>query len=106
MPRRDTIAWPRVKPGQRCARVTRGPSHLAGHWHFRLRRYVKRMKIALTFVIVAAMLAVVGVLLAGLLGMARGDHSPSKSNKLMQWRIGLQGLALALIAALMWIWRA
>lgn len=64
------------------------------------------MKIALTVVILAAMLAVVGVLIAGLLGMARGDQSPSRANKLMQWRIGLQGLALVLIALLMWIWRA
>ncbi len=64
------------------------------------------MKIALTILIVAAMLAVVGVLVAGLLGMARGDQAPSRSNKLMQWRIGLQGLALVMIALLMWIWRA
>ncbi|MBR0655425.1 twin transmembrane helix small protein [Plastoroseomonas arctica] len=64
------------------------------------------MKIALTIIILAAMLATVGVLLAGLLGMARGDQSPHRSNKLMQWRIGLQGLALVLIALLMWIWRS
>ena len=76
------------------------------HWHFWPRRYVSSMKIALTIVILVAMLAVVGVLVAGLLGMARGDQAPSRSNKLMQWRIGLQGLALVLIALLMWIWRA
>jgi len=64
------------------------------------------MKIALTVLIVVAMLATAGVLLAGLLGMARGDQSPTRANKLMQWRIGLQGLALVLIALLMWIWRA
>lgn len=102
----------RVAPGQGLwclasgiARETTGATP-DRHWHFRPRRYVRNMKIALTIVILAAMLAVVGVLLAGLLGMARGDQSPSRSNKLMQWRIGLQGLALVLIALLMWIWRA
>lgn len=69
-------------------------------------RYVSAMKIALTIIILAAMLATVGVLVAGLFGMARGSHSPSVSNKLMQWRIGLQAMALVMIALLMWIWRS
>jgi len=42
-----------------------------------------------------AMVAVVGVLLTGLFSMARGGSFNAKyGNKLMQWRIWLQGIAI------------
>ncbi len=48
---------------------------------------------------VLAMLAVLGVLGAGLVTMARGkDVTGKTSNKLMWWRIYLQAGALALFA--------
>jgi len=47
-----------------------------------------------------AMLAVLGTLLMGVISMARGGN-PRRSNKLMQWRVILQGLALLLFALFM-----
>jgi hypothetical protein len=46
------------------------------------------------------MLAVVGVLGAGMVGVVR-DGDPARSNRLMRWRVILQGLALAIFALLM-----
>ena len=47
-----------------------------------------------------ALLSVLGVLAAGMIGIARGGD-PRRSNKLMQWRVMLQGAALILIVLLM-----
>ena len=47
------------------------------------------------------MLATVGVLLAGILGMAGGSGDSGRSQKLMRWRIVLQFAALALFAILL-----
>ena len=58
----------------------------------------------LTVLVVLAMLSVVGVLAAGLIGLARGGDgiaNRERSNKLMQWRVGLQGAALVLFALLL-----
>lgn len=46
------------------------------------------------------LLSVLGVLAAGMIGIARGGD-PRRSNKLMQWRVMLQGAALILIVLLM-----
>ncbi|QUJ75730.1 twin transmembrane helix small protein [Sulfitobacter albidus] len=49
--------------------------------------------------IVIAVLAVVVVLMMGLGGFAKGGKfNAQNSNKLMRWRIGLQFLAVVLIA--------
>ena len=45
--------------------------------------------------LVVAMLAVAGVLLLGLINMARGG-SPETSQKLMRWRVWLQFIAVAI----------
>ena len=58
----------------------------------------------LTILVGLAMLGTVGVLLAGLLGMARGD--PARSNRLMRWRVILQGVALLLFALLLSLLRS
>ena len=58
----------------------------------------------LTVLVVLAMLSVLGVLAAGLIGLARsgdGAAGRTRSNKLMQWRVGLQGAALVLFALLL-----
>jgi hypothetical protein len=44
-----------------------------------------------------AMLGVLGVLAAGLIGVARGGGDPERSNRLMRWRVMLQGVAILLI---------
>ena len=63
------------------------------------------MDIVFVILIGLAMLATLGVLFMGVFGMARrggsgGDHG-ARSNKLMQWRVILQGLALLLFALFM-----
>jgi phosphatidylglycerophosphate synthase len=46
------------------------------------------------------MLATVGVLFAGLIGVARGGGDPVRSNQLMRWRVILQAAALLLFILL------
>jgi len=59
------------------------------------------MKTMLPFLIAGTVGAVLLALLLGLGNMLRSDHSPRTSNKLMQWRVGLQLGAILLIVALM-----
>ncbi len=48
------------------------------------------------------MLAVLGVLGIGVVGMIRaGGENPRRSNKLMQWRVGLQAVAVLLLLLLL-----
>lgn len=59
-----------------------------------------------TFLMIAtglAMLATLGVMFAGLLGMARSQQGTggARSNRLMRWRIGLQLLAVSLFLLLL-----
>lgn len=58
------------------------------------------MKTLLMILVVLTMFATLGVLFAGLVGMARGGD-PMRSNVFMRWRVLLQGAALALVALLM-----
>lgn len=53
------------------------------------------------FAIAAAAVAVVIVLALGLFNMFRRDHDPHRSNRLMQWRVGLQFLAVMLLVLLL-----
>ncbi|CAH0296576.1 twin transmembrane helix small protein [Roseomonas sp. CECT 9278] len=62
---------------------------------------VAPMTMFLTILVGIAMLATVGVLLAGILGMAGGAGNSARSQKLMRWRIGLQFVALGLFALLL-----
>jgi hypothetical protein len=63
--------------------------------------YARRMKTILTILVVIAMLATLGVLFAGMLGLVKGGGDPMRSNRLMRWRIVLQGVALLLFALLL-----
>jgi hypothetical protein len=58
------------------------------------------MKIILTVLLVFALIGVLAVLGMGVATLMRGGD-PKRSNKLMQARVLLQGLALLLLAALM-----
>jgi len=62
------------------------------------------MKSILSGLLVIALIAVVGVLLAGIIGMVRGGD-PRTSNKLMRARIVLQAVALAIFALLLLLWK-
>ena len=59
------------------------------------------MTTVLTVLVVLAMFGTVGVLAAGLIGLARGGENSRLSNTLMRWRVVLQGLALVLFIALL-----
>ncbi len=52
--------------------------------------------------VVIAALGALGALVLGVINMARGNN-PERSQKLMQWRVVLQGLALLLFAVFMWL---
>ncbi|MBN8927941.1 MAG: hypothetical protein BGO51_20860 [Rhodospirillales bacterium 69-11] len=54
----------------------------------------------LTVLVGVVMLATLGVLVAGMVGMVRGGD-PQRSNQLMRWRVILQGAALVLLAIMM-----
>ena len=54
----------------------------------------------LTVLVGVVMLATLGVLVAGMVGMVRGGD-PQRSNQLMRWRGILQGAALVLLAIMM-----
>jgi hypothetical protein len=62
------------------------------------------MENAVRYLTMLAVLAVFLVLLAGLWNMLRGT-SPSLSQKLMRWRVGLQFLAIVIAMILVYFWR-
>jgi hypothetical protein len=66
------------------------------------------MEYLLPILVVIAMLATLGVLFVGVVGMARrrdGTNPGMRSNKLMQWRVILQFAALLLFAIFMMLYR-
>lgn len=58
------------------------------------------MEAVLPILVVLAMLATLGVLLFGVVNMAKGGN-PQRSNKLMQLRVWMQGAALLLFVIFM-----
>jgi len=68
--------------------------------------YVGEVKTVLIIMVVLAMLGTLGVLFAGLIGLARGSPDPRRSNRLMQWRVILQGSAILLLLLLMSLLRS
>ena len=67
----------------------------------RVVQYSGAMRAILMILLGLDMLAVVGVMLAGVLGMASPGRDPRTSNRLMRWRVTLQAVAIALVVALM-----
>jgi hypothetical protein len=59
------------------------------------------MKTILVVMVIGLMLATLGVLFAGLLGLARGGGDPMRSNRLMRWRVLLQAGTLLLFMLLL-----
>jgi hypothetical protein len=60
------------------------------------------MQTFLVIVLAIALLAVLGTLGLGIIQMARGGD-PHRSNKLMQQRVVLQGIAIALFAIILFL---
>lgn len=63
------------------------------------------MTIVLGILTGLSMLATLGVLFAGMLGLLKDDHSGARSNRLMQWRVALQGITLVLFVLLISVMR-
>jgi uncharacterized YccA/Bax inhibitor family protein len=61
------------------------------------------MRTLLTILVGLAMLGTLGVLFAGLFGFVSGRNSPAQSNKLMQYRVLLQGIAILLFGLLLYL---
>ncbi|WP_372884458.1 twin transmembrane helix small protein [Shimia sp.] len=58
----------------------------------------------LFWVVAAASLAVLAILVIGIGGFAKGgDFNRKHANKLMRWRIGAQLVAVVLILAFVWL---
>ena len=63
------------------------------------------MKTFLTVLIVMALVGVLGVLVAGMVAMVSGEGDATRSNRLMRYRVILQGAAVALFMLLMLLQR-
>lgn len=59
------------------------------------------MIFVLTVLVILFMLATLGVLFAGMLGLTKSTSDPGRSNKLMRWRVILQGITLLLFLLLL-----
>jgi fructose-specific phosphotransferase system IIC component len=55
----------------------------------------------LPFIVGLLMFATLGVLFAGLIGVARGGTDPRRSNQLMRWRVLLQAGALLMFVLML-----
>jgi hypothetical protein len=78
------------------------PHHL--HKLPRIPHY-QQMHALLAVLVGILMLATLGVLIAGMVGMVR-EGDPRRSNKLMQWRVLLQGATILLFMILMSLLRS
>jgi hypothetical protein len=81
------------------ARIKRALPQRPGTHHYLL------MHAFLTVMVGILMLATLGVLVAGMVGLVR-EGNPRRSNKLMQWRVLLQGATLLLFMILMSLLRS
>ena len=64
------------------------------------------MILFLTVLVALAMLGTLGTLFAGMIGLTRSTPNPGRSNKLMQWRVILQGVTLVLFLLLLTLLRS
>lgn len=78
----------------------------AACWNSGAACYLGSVKTFLTVVLVVLMLATVGVLFAGLIGLTAASGDPRRSNRLMRWRVILQAAALLIFALLMLLLRS
>jgi hypothetical protein len=60
-----------------------------------------RMIIILSILVAISMAATLGVLFAGMLGVVRGSPDAARSNRLMRWRVIMQGITIVLFVLLL-----
>jgi threonine/homoserine/homoserine lactone efflux protein len=71
------------------------------HGRIAFATQIKDMHSTLAALVIISALATLGVLLVGVVSMVRGgDFNRRNSNKLMRWRVILQGVTLMLLALL------
>lgn len=68
--------------------------------------HIGPMKTFLAILIAILMFATLAVLFAGLIGLARNTPNPARSNRLMRWRVILQGTVILLFMLLMGLLRS
>ena len=56
----------------------------------------------LSILVALSLAGTLGVLLAGLIGVAKGSPDGRRSKKLMQWRVIMQGVTIVLFVLLLW----
>lgn len=66
---------------------------------------MQALRIILMMLVGAGMLATLGILVAGMTGMARRNHSPERSNALMRWRIIMQAATILAFGLLLLVGR-
>jgi heme/copper-type cytochrome/quinol oxidase subunit 1 len=69
-------------------------------------RYIRGMIIFLTILVGLSMAATLGVLFAGMLGVARRSGDGERSNRLMRWRIIMQAVTIVLFLLLLSVARS
>jgi hypothetical protein len=55
----------------------------------------------LSILVALSMAATLGVLFAGMIGVVRGSPDPMRSNRLMRWRVIMQGITIVLFVLLL-----
>jgi hypothetical protein len=66
---------------------------------------VNAMTSVLPYIVPFLMAAVLVVLIIGVVNFSRPSHSPRTSNRLMQWRVGLQLAAILVFLLIMLLTR-
>jgi hypothetical protein len=66
---------------------------------------VNAMTSVLPYIVPILMAAVLVVLIIGVVNFSRPSHSPRTSNRLMQWRVGLQLAAILVFLLIMLLTR-
>lgn len=56
----------------------------------------------LSILVALSLAGTLGVLFAGLIGVARGSPDGRRSNTLMRWRVIMQGITIVLFILLLW----
>ncbi|BBK39337.1 hypothetical protein STAQ_44150 [Allostella sp. ATCC 35155] len=69
-------------------------------------RYIGSMNTFLTVLLVLVMMATLGVLGAGVVGMIRGGNDPRRSNALMRYRVLFQMAAVGIFALILWLMKS
>lgn len=63
--------------------------------------HIAGMVTVLSILVAISMAATLGVLFAGMLGVAQRNPDAQRSNRLMRWRIIMQGVTIALFVLLL-----